>query len=234
MGCSASFPEDQDKFLGGTGFPAAKKYLDETLVNKTGPMSLCLRKNLTKEPIEYTVKKSDGSAFCIVENSALTLRVKNPKGDLIALMIHDVRLSEVNGIDATFNLPHMYVYALLPYADGPKESDFTDGDTPVYFWSRIHKTSMGSKCKSYEVALAGGKRTGENLNIEMFRGSAFDFKDFGEGNIAVKWNGKGAARVTNAAFDFDCTNCYGIAVAPNVDPILVMCCLFAMESLWNR
>jgi len=236
MGCAASapFPEDGARFLGGAAFPAAPRYLDASLVSRAGPLSFCLRRGLARGPGEYAVRRGDGSALCAVESGAKALRVRGGGEALAAVLAHSVRHSEVNGIDAAFNLPHVYVYAPQPYAGDPGEADFTDGDTPLYLWARVHSTSMSSKCSTYEVALAEGRRGGTGLNIETFGGSSFASKDFGGGRVAIKWNGKGAARATNAEFDFECENCYGVATAPNVDPILMMCCLFAMETLGNR
>merc|ERR1712217_685924 len=99
------------------------------------------------------------------------IKVNNMQGEMKALMIHDVRFTEVNGVDTSFNLPHVYIYSPNPYVEGTKESDYTDDGKPVHFWGRVHKNGMGSKAKEYELALAEGKKGMENLNIEMFHSS---------------------------------------------------------------
>lgn len=234
MGCGgSSFPEDENKFLRAAALPKEKKYMDDSLRDDQNVIKLCLKKRLMEKPMNFTVKKEDGSDFCKIENGKSQMRLTNMNGDLIGMMIHDVRMTEVNGIDATFNLPHMYIYHTRPYVDGVTDSDYVDqDDKQVFIWARIHKTSMGSKYpSSFEICLAEGKKSGDNLNIEMFTGSPIELKSFSESNMALKRHGNGAARITDADFSFECANCYNIAIAPCMDPVLVLCSIMGVDTL---
>lgn len=233
MGCGgSSFPEDAQKFLEGNEHGRDKKYLIDNIADTTKTMKLCLKKGILKNPQEFTVKKEDGSDLCKVIGAANQTSVLDMNDKMITTLITNVRFSEVNGIDAAFNLPHLYVYAPSPYADGQAQTQYMyKEETPLYMWSRIHKTSVGkSAAVGFEMAMAEGKANA-TANIDLFMESLYTSRTFADGRMIVKKCNKGAAMVEEAKFDFDCTDCHSVALAPCLDPILMVCLVMAMEFL---
>lgn len=239
MGCggSAPFPDNEDAFFK----PEDKRekesrYLDEANVSEDKVMKLCLKKDMFEKPADYTVKKEDGTDIYKIVTNDRIIKITDMAGEMKALMIHDVRFTEVNGVDSAFNLPHLYIYSSRPYVEGTKESDFVDEGNPVHFWARVHKTGMGKNEKKFELGMAEGKKGMENLNLEMFHAAAFESKLFPDDRMTfhTATSKKGACLVNEAKFSFECAGCYSVSVGPCVDPVLMLCAVMGVESLKER
>merc|ERR1712217_350496 len=168
--------------------------------------------------------------YNIITNDRM-IKINNMRGEMKALMIHDVRFTEVNGVDSAFNLPHVYIYSPNPYVEGTKECDFQEDGNAVHFWARLHKTGIGSKMKNFELAMAEGKKGMENINLEMFHAAAIKLRIFPDERMAASSGTSrlGVCRVENASFSFDCADCYSLSSAPCVDPMLMICAIMGVE-----
>merc|ERR1712061_833658 len=209
--------------------------MDEDTVDEK-VVKYCLKKEMFEKPVNYTVKKEDGTeVYNIITNDRM-IKINNMRGEMKALMIHDVRFTEVNGVDSAFNLPHLYIYSNNPYKEGAKESDFVDDGNPVHFWARVHKTGMGKNMKGFELSVAEGKKGVEKLNLEMFHAALMEMKVFPDNRMAFHManDKKGACLVEDAQFSFDCKECYCVSVGPYVDPAMILCAVMGVESLKER
>lgn len=239
MGCggSAPYPEDANAFFKPDDKrEKEKKYLDDGLLDTENVVKFCLKKDMFEKPADFTVKKEDGTEMYKIVTTDRVIKVNSIDGAMKALMVYDVRFTEVNGVDTAFMLPHVYIYSERPYVDGAKESDFSDDGKPMHFWARLHKTGIGKKMKGFELSMAEGKKGMENLNLEMFHAAALEAKLFPDDRMAftAATTKAGVCLVEEAKFSFDCADCYSVSIAPCVDPVLMICSVMGVESLKER
>mmetsp|Transcript_65987 Transcript_65987/g.212857 ORF Transcript_65987/g.212857 Transcript_65987/m.212857 type:complete len:246 (+) Transcript_65987:65-802(+) len=242
MGCSpSSFPADTAKFVSVPVTPV-QKYLgaasDGTaLVDRNGPVTLRMQRELWKQADQtFTVVKDDGTEICKVISQNGRQVITSMSDEKLAIVVHSVRYSEVNGVDASFNLPHVYIYAFSAYKDDQTPAEFEDGGKKLYYWGRVHKMA-GSKPtadskntkKNFIASMANQKGTGGSL-LEMFSGEDYSATMFPpDGNIAAKRYGKvGAVTASQSDENQDQLT---VSLAANVDQAFAICMIIIMEYL---
>mmetsp|Transcript_20612 Transcript_20612/g.27812 ORF Transcript_20612/g.27812 Transcript_20612/m.27812 type:complete len:231 (+) Transcript_20612:1-693(+) len=228
MGCGgAKFTEEEGIFFqkqhAGDG-----QYLCSKVVNATGFVKMSLKRDMYRSPEDYTVKSADGSSLLQIVNDVGRKKVLAMDGTLICLTTFAVRYSAVNAIDASFNLPHIYVYSLFPYRDGQAETGVDEDNTKLYLWARIHRvTNVG--IPKFEIAMAEYLGSASGENIEMFGYTAYTATRYPDSRMEVFKGGAGCCQVNLAGNDS-----YAITVAPLIDPILMVSSIMAMESLKGK
>merc|ERR550525_1625650 len=102
-----------------------------------------MAKGLLDDQSGCTCKK-DGTGFLEVTQELGRKKVSSMSGDLLAVVVFGVRNSEVNGVDAAYNLPHQYIFALSPFVDNAKPTEYNDNGRDLFHWARVHKAkTMG-------------------------------------------------------------------------------------------
>mmetsp|Transcript_37510 Transcript_37510/g.85272 ORF Transcript_37510/g.85272 Transcript_37510/m.85272 type:complete len:229 (-) Transcript_37510:129-815(-) len=228
MGCGFSqFTEDEQKFFQGKPFLRDRPSLCDGLLSESSFTKLVLQKALHEERDNYTLKTDGGEEYVKILTEPGKKKIYTMKGDFIATVIFSIRYSEVNAVDAAFNLPHVYIYTTRPMKDGQEPSDQREGDKPLYIWARVHKTS--NLATKFEVALAEFKGSPKGQNLEKFGYMVFSSTLFKDGRMEVKKGSQGACRI-----EFRNDADYSVTVAPCVDPVLMVCTVMSMESLKDR
>jgi hypothetical protein len=229
MGCTgSSFPEDEDSFLVKHGqFVKEANYLVPDLLNDTSLQRFNLQKGLMNARNScYTMKLSDGKDILTIKGEAGQKHLMDMKENMVAVLIHGTRFSEVNGADATFNLPHMYVYTLKAYREGQPPCEFSVDDKQLYLFARLHKQGPAS----FEVCFPELMGNGQ-ANVELFSTVAYVANVFKDGGIAIKKHGFGAVRCKP---DPDNAEDYKVGVSPMVDPALAAVMVMIIEALKDR
>mmetsp|Transcript_23395 Transcript_23395/g.72887 ORF Transcript_23395/g.72887 Transcript_23395/m.72887 type:complete len:224 (-) Transcript_23395:135-806(-) len=223
MGCGGSqFTEDPDKFFKKT-FESVNP-LSKDIVNKSEILKVALKKAMSDEREDCVIKTSDGADLVKCVAGPGRKKLYTMKDELICVLVFSVHYSEVNAVDAAFNLPHVYVYTLRPYKDGQEPAEIKEGEKALYMWARIHKVSNIGVPK-FELALAEFQGSPKGPNLEKFGYMAYRSTLFPDGRMEIKKESDGCCRVEFADGGKDV---YTVSMA------LMLCCVMGMESLKER
>mmetsp|Transcript_118384 Transcript_118384/g.368680 ORF Transcript_118384/g.368680 Transcript_118384/m.368680 type:complete len:230 (+) Transcript_118384:81-770(+) len=229
MGCGGSqFTEDENKFFKKPHMRDSE-YLCNKIVNESSFTTVMMKKDLFEHRDDYMLKAKDGSDFLNVISASGRKRLVAMDGTTCCVLIFSVRYSEVNAVDAAFNLPHVYVYSTFPYKEGQKESDFEDDGKKLYLWARVHKVANVGTPK-FEVAMAEFQGSATGPNIERFGFTMYTSIIFSDGRMEILKRGVGCCRV---GFNEDNSE-YSVTIAAFIDPALMISSIMAMESLKDR
>eukprot|EP00413_Alexandrium_margalefii_P006557 CAMPEP_0204522648 /NCGR_PEP_ID=MMETSP0661-20131031/6433_1 /ASSEMBLY_ACC=CAM_ASM_000606 /TAXON_ID=109239 /ORGANISM="Alexandrium margalefi, Strain AMGDE01CS-322" /LENGTH=228 /DNA_ID=CAMNT_0051528329 /DNA_START=113 /DNA_END=799 /DNA_ORIENTATION=+ len=228
MGCSTGkFTEDEAQFFTKAFQPTAP--LNRDLVSESSVLRVVLKKAMSDDREDCMVRTADGADLVKCVAAPGRKKIYTPKSDLICVLVFSVHYSEVNAVDATFHLPHVYLYALRPLKEGQEASEYKEGDQPLYMWARIHKVS--NIASRFEVALAEFKGSPKGHNLEKFGVSRFASTLYKDGRMEVVKERDGCCRVEPAA---DGSEAYTVSIARCIDPVLMLCTIMSMESLSAR
>lgn len=218
MGCGgSSFPTDPQQFLDAKVEPKYEQYLDRGSMSEDSVLKFTYKKDAQLLTDPYQVMTDDGKTVATVKTTqGGRVHLINKEGSLVAVLVVSVRDSEVNGTDATFTHPHIYVYTFKPYKEGQKASEYVEDGKALYHWCRMDKqTKVGQPkfaCHMAEVRGSG------HQNIEMFGAGKYNAQMDKDGRIWFKTlEGKGACLADLVGSD------YKMSVSPGIDPLLMIC-----------
>jgi hypothetical protein len=215
---------DANEYLtkGGEAFEE-KNYIDRPHVqNKV--QTICLKKGLLEAQDSYVIKTAEGTDFLKVEKVGANKRVTSADGkESYAMIINNIRYSEINGDDSTINAPHTYIYTYKPYLENQPASEIADSGKPLFLWARIQSATEKSKKFSVSIAEHAGA---DGSKLALFGGERYFGTKRPDGNVLMTGlKGRGVVHEVPADFTFECQDCWRVAIGPMIDPVLVVCTL---------
>lgn len=228
MGCGGSqFVEEPEKFI-KKPFGRDLQYLNNDIVSES-ETKVTLKQGLYQIQEDFTVMKSGGGEFLKIINSTGRKKVCTADGTLITVLIFSVRYSEVNAVDAAFNLPHIYIYSTRPFKEGQPQSEYQEGKEALYMWARVHKVANVGTPK-FEIAMAEFEGSSQGANIEKFGYCAYVSTMFGPGKLSISKGSNGCCHCIDATG----SGSYDVTIAANIDPALMISIVMSIESLKER
>mmetsp|Transcript_1230 Transcript_1230/g.3482 ORF Transcript_1230/g.3482 Transcript_1230/m.3482 type:complete len:229 (-) Transcript_1230:171-857(-) len=216
MGCGgSSFPEEKSGFLNANFDVQYEQYLDREVMNQDGVVKFRIKRDPHMQTDPMKVVTEDGKELLTVKNTAGRMYVCKDSIPIAVLLVN-VRGSEVNAVDCTCNHPHVYVYAFKPYKEGQQKLESTEDGRPLYIWARVDKTSKLS-APAFRTHMAEVKGSGNDI-VEMFGEPKFCSNMLQDGRMVTRFpNGKGVCLADIQGED------YALSVAPGADPALMIC-----------
>lgn len=227
MGCGKSnFEKVENSFVLATNFRREQAYMDSGLWDLTQIMKLLMLTSSMEKVATTIIRHEDGPDLCKIVFFEKELRFVNTRGDLVGLMTLGVRCPAAHGNDSTFDWPYVYFYHTRPYGCAVQDNAFhmDANNTPIFVWARLHKTSMRCKKRCFQVSVADGALNTTSLNSEVFLGPVIDLTCLSDSTMVFTKHGAGAACARKAA-----DSNYQIAIAPCIDPVLILCSILAVD-----
>mmetsp|Transcript_62812 Transcript_62812/g.141887 ORF Transcript_62812/g.141887 Transcript_62812/m.141887 type:complete len:240 (+) Transcript_62812:89-808(+) len=233
MGCGSSGPTADD-------LQAQSKFLNATIENETyiEPSSAREKRTLV---MKKAALKSATDTHVVKDGDAEILKIVPIQGRKrlywkdthVATVVLGARDSEVQGVDSTMNLPHMYVYTFKSVLDGQKASDYQEDDKSLYYWARVVKngTSTFEVSKADQMPAADSK---ENIDLFTFPRYVVKKKMVGKDTL-YEMKLKVGDKTSGCALGFliEDQEEVRISMVKNADPILLVAVVICMEALQN-
>lgn len=219
MGCNNSLPSVEE-FIRKHDKDGCN--LKDELVDAENTMNICIKEKMFSfSGDSFKIRNGDGTEILQVKGAVMSLRDRMVLRDLSGVVVA-VCLAKVLSIEKSF-----YIYSPEPRVEGQGPSSETEDGKPLYSWAKVN-LDMLSIPKSYTIYMATGH--------DEFDNGAYRGENIGvlSPKMTVRKNGKGCCLVDRAVFEFECNNCYGLTIAPGIDPALMICFTVITDELKEK
>ena len=226
MGCTNSLPAAEEFFADHD--PSPNEYGGGLISTK--PIQLKVRQKLFSLRGDFTVKDSDGTAYCKVVGILLSMRqrvlIKDMDGNPIACILEKVMSMS----------PAMFIYGFKPFYEGQQPTPETQDGKPLYAWAKVWNV-VTSLTPMYMIQMANGNDSYTRASYETA-----DYKSWAPGVAAprlsvVKGADKtkgGCCLIDRATLQFEGMNVYDVTVAPGIDPILMIGLVICKDKIVEK
>jgi hypothetical protein len=242
MGCAASVPADEEKFLTSPK-ECVNNYLASHLVSPS-ITKLCLAKDwqtLVEEKGECIIKTADGTDFLkIKENQGQTV-ICDMKGDVLSVLQEELQDDHIIGCECVQQVKFLYAFAPKPF--NPKNTvtsqAVVDGK-PLYHWLRVHaEPTLVGKCTKFLITFAAGDLTLRNSYtaepkplMDMFSAETYTAKVRKDGRFTLKdFRSRGAVSVDFCDSESASVT---VSIAPGLDAVALVSATLQVQQLLTK
>mmetsp|Transcript_41981 Transcript_41981/g.130110 ORF Transcript_41981/g.130110 Transcript_41981/m.130110 type:complete len:234 (-) Transcript_41981:32-733(-) len=228
-------PDRAASFAKADDTPHGFQIIEGKCVDAENRTAFCLKKDLClcEPPADYTVKKEDGTDFLQITVDQDRRKMSTMDGTVVCQLILATRLTEVYAAGKPFALPHVFIYTTKAYKAGQPKTELFEGDSELYTWARVAKTSQGSS-RQYTVAFADWKGGPGGEILEMFDGDAYSGVLDPNDRVSINRKSSTVLLTEDADFKFDCEDCYKVKMKKHIDQVLMIATVMSMEFLRDR
>jgi hypothetical protein len=239
MGCAASFPADDEKYLNkNKQGDILRQTLAPDLVSPA-ITTLHLKKNW-KDFIEstgdYTVQTADGKDYLTIKADAEgNYVISNPKGDLICVLQTELQNEMIIGCECVQQVKFLYVCAPKPYNPNLKRlSDVKSDGQPLCHWARVHgdPVIVGQPSKFCITMAQNTPSDDSKPTMDIYSAETYTAKWRKDCRISAKdFRSRGSCVVD---FNEDDAEMWKVSIAPKADPVLFLASVLQIHQYVSK
>jgi hypothetical protein len=241
MGCAASFPADETKFLTAHDkCDLLKNHLGPNLISSSITTLDLMKdwKGAVELNQEYTIKTTDGTDYLKMKmDQEQHFTICDMNGNVLAVLQNEMQNNLIIGCECMQQCKYLYVLAFKPYnPETTVASELTSDDKPLYHWGRVHADPViVGKPTKFLITLANSKRvTAEKVPHEMdqFSAETYSARFRKDGRFTLKdFRGRGAVSVDFSTND---SESWKVSLCPNADPVFLLCAVMQVQQMVTK